>query len=367
MRLQSIIACLDTPLSDKVGHTQTRNSNVELLRLLCMWFILVHHFITHAIFGMEMVIYGGGELSSTSSIAILLNAFCYVGVNCFLLISGYFGLRFRWRNLLNFYLILVFYSIITLIFEYVMSGEFQGLKYYIDQAFTARGFSRWWFMERYIIFFLLAPIVNVDGWNKQQYRKILVLLTIVNIFLAYWMKRYSNGFSVAQFLYMYVIGGYIRRFVDVQRIKGLWLFAIYCASSLLFGGFSLLRHYCVIPHWNAEAYNNPLLVISAIALFCFVLRFNFHSKVVNWLASSALAIYLIQYMPFMRRLVQWSEQWLSPKESLPDLLLVLLCSSLLFMVAALAIDQLRKLLVRPIMSLYDHYSQKLSSWGGKCG
>jgi len=379
MKLQDLYSCLHVSLSTEgegkpsdMGRPVSRSerhSNIELLRLLCMFFILVHHFITHALFGSPVVIYGAGDLSFTSSTAIVVNGLCYVGVNCFLLITGYFGLRFKWKRLLNIYFILVFYSLVYVLIEYGLTGEFFGPKYYLQQIFSLKYiFSRWWFMECYVLFFLIAPLIKTEGWSRLQYQKILVLLTIVNIALAYWLKRYSNGFTVAQFLYLYVVGGYIRRFVDVSAgsaslcvLRRWGAFGLYLGTGLLFGFFSLLRHYMIIPHWNAESYNNPLLVLSALGLFLFMLTFNFQSRIVNWLASSSLAIYLVQHMDMMRCLVRWSEQWIDPTRQLPDFFVFLLIFCLAYMLSALLIDQVRKLVFKLLGALFGNLLCKLSA------
>lgn len=67
--------------------TINRDSNMELLRIVCMLFILMHHFIVH-VFCPELVVCDG-NLGWYRAVGIVVNGFIYVGVNCFILISGY--------------------------------------------------------------------------------------------------------------------------------------------------------------------------------------------------------------------------------------------------------------------------------------
>ena len=59
---------------------KVRNSNIELLRIIAMTFIVIWHISVHA---------QKGELNSHNYIV----AFCTTGVNLFILISGYFGIK----------------------------------------------------------------------------------------------------------------------------------------------------------------------------------------------------------------------------------------------------------------------------------
>lgn len=46
--------------------------------------------------------------------------------------------------------------------------------------------------------------------------------------------------------------------------------------------------------WKMTYYNNPLIILSAVGLFFVFNNFSFYSKTINYIAKSALAIYLIQ-------------------------------------------------------------------------
>lgn len=65
----------------------TRESNFELLRIVAMTFIVVHHFFiaTGKVDYFHAGRYGGE----------FANSFLVCGVNCFILISGYFGIKLR--------------------------------------------------------------------------------------------------------------------------------------------------------------------------------------------------------------------------------------------------------------------------------
>ena len=83
-----------------------RQSNIELLRMLCMLFIVCHHMIVHALPSNPIWNNNGAEWYGLQ----LLNCMCYVAVNIFILISGYFSIHIKFRSFIRFYIMLAFYG-----------------------------------------------------------------------------------------------------------------------------------------------------------------------------------------------------------------------------------------------------------------
>lgn len=45
--------------------------------------------------------------------------------------------------------------------------------------------------------------------------------------------------------------------------------------------------------------DNPLMIFAGIFMLLSFRRLTFHSKIVNWMAASSFAVYLIHYSPFV--------------------------------------------------------------------
>ena len=72
--------------------SKDRSSNFELLRLLCIFGILMMH------------TFGGIDTSVSffnTEIHVLVNSIFNMGVTCFILLSGYFGIRFDFKKLIR--------------------------------------------------------------------------------------------------------------------------------------------------------------------------------------------------------------------------------------------------------------------------
>lgn len=216
-----------------------RRSNIELLRIVLILFIVMHHFIVHVAF--RDLFYGDSVSSETNSAAIV-NGFLYSAVNCFVLISGYFGIKFKWRGLVNIYLILLFYGLIDLFASVLFNGEpltASALK----STLLCFSHSRYWFIQCYVALYMMTPLINRGLYQlaKREYVTILLLFSVINLYLGYyWHNSIFNltGFTTAQFVFLYIIGGYIRQFADETSLKkSRWIsLGVYVLCSLIWGG-----------------------------------------------------------------------------------------------------------------------------------
>ena len=84
-----------------------RKSNIELLRIISMMLVLLIHFIptrNNGFFSPIFVPQGCNPLSTDflNTITNLeLRSLCIVCTHCFVLISGYFGIKFKIKSLIR--------------------------------------------------------------------------------------------------------------------------------------------------------------------------------------------------------------------------------------------------------------------------
>lgn len=162
-------------------------------------------------------------------------------------------------------------------------------------------------MNCYIIFYFLSPMIRLENISNSMHTRIIVLASIINIYFGYIWDDYSNGYSVGQFIYMYVIGSYIRKFISVNKTKRYQYLLSYIIFCSIFVSLSILNYYVDIPFWKAYYYNNPLLIAGSIGFFLFMLTFHFHSNVVNRIAASSIGMYLAFNSDVIKRIIQLSD------------------------------------------------------------
>lgn len=280
------------------GIKTERNSSIELLRLLLMFMIVIHHCIVH---GLSLT--GISDLwkeptiikEEDMALSMIINALCICSVNVFVLISGYFGIRISKKKIANFLFLIFFYSITSALICY----------FFVDHHLSSllRGClaisnSPYWFIRNYLILMGFSPLLNklFTDYNKSQIRGFIVMLLFVSCYLGFVFQNATNpnGYTLFQFIMMYCIGRYIREYKITMKASTSFL--CYFLSCLICGGITYLLYYKGHGNraWAMTFYNNPLVILSACFLFLGFQSLHFHSKIINKFSKSAIAVYLLQ-------------------------------------------------------------------------
>ena len=338
-----------------------RQSNNELLRIVCMFFIMFHHFIIHSIF--PDVVHSDSALDTGTAVATLTEGFLYIGVNCFVLISGYYQIRLRWRSIFNIFLVCAFYGLIEYFFHLWHDNANIGMGV-INYSILILSHGNWWFIHCYVILMLLSPILNaaIKQLPQKQLFYIIICLTICQVYFGYFWQiplYDTSGYHFLQFVYLYVIGSYLRRYTRPEKRSRSKYFAVYAVCALIWGVLTCLGHkYDLTSFWWAFNYNNPILVIEAIAFFLLFQTFSFKSPVVNKLAAGTLAAYLLQDGVYSRSLWYDTAARLTATAIWPVKLLASLLFSVVFLIVVMYADQLRIRMTRPILDKISKLDKK---------
>ena len=154
-----------------INKYNERNSSYELLRILCMLFVVGGHLIGK---GMQITydntLLGGGEDYILSR---LLYCFCTVAVSTFILISGYFGINFNWRKILKIWFSVLFFSWVIVIYKIIGKNDIKGCLPYFLPIIS----NEFWFISCYFILCGLSPLLNklVDSLSKRQLKQLVLL------------------------------------------------------------------------------------------------------------------------------------------------------------------------------------------------
>lgn len=271
-----------------MAETAKRNSSIELLRIICIFGIIFMHTIA----------YGGEKIADYNRyIQIFVNCFTNLGVTCFMLISGYFGVKFNLVKLIRLDLMVIFYSILYLIIS-VAAGYEIGMMDVLSSVFPVLS-NRYWYVTVYFIIVILSPFINQipEKLSKQNLQRlifiVLFLSSVVSTFLSFDLFG-REGKNVMHMATLYLIGRYIRKYDDrTYRNKKvvLLLFANVGLTMLLeFGLFTVTGRYSLF-YRDCSIFT----VCSAILLFTVFRNIQFENKVVNRAASAVLAVYVFSY------------------------------------------------------------------------
>lgn len=203
------IANTTDSLSAESKIKKRRDSNLELYRIIVMLMIVAHHYVVNS--GLLQAL-TDAPLTATSMTMMLFGAWGKTGINCFVLITGYFMCtsRFSWQKLLKLYLQITFYAmVIYLIFCLTGHQEFSPFTfvrklvpiYSIKDGFTSC----------FIVFYLFIPFINilVQNLTRKQHLVLAYLLTAVYTLLPTLRMTVSFNY-VTWFIALYIIASYMR-------------------------------------------------------------------------------------------------------------------------------------------------------------
>lgn len=278
-----------------------RNTNVEVLRTLVMFGILLWHVTVHG-YGLAHM----GEMNTLvvehdfiNSLSVAMFAPC---VDLFVLISGYYGIRFSFKTLARFEGQAIFYSYIMIIGAFLLLGHCSGMA---GRLFPIMG-NRWWFLTTYVMLFIIAPLLNegIKRLTESQHRTMILLLVIINCFGYLLISHIPNGSNLQSFILVYIIGRYLHDYKDKFKIfsdmRMIALAIVVCTVINLAAIYLCLQLGVAYSKLIAKgimlylSYSNPVILLQAILILCGVLLLKpTFNKRLNSVAKHVFGVYLI--------------------------------------------------------------------------
>lgn len=283
-----------------VKAQKVRDSNMELLRLVAMLLVLVVHANFRALPVPDMRY---TQVHPQSALLMFMTeGFSICAVNLFVLLSGWYGIHFRAKRLAELLFQVLFFGLLAIAVCAVWAPQQLGHDVLAHLLMLT---GDYWFINVYLALYLLSPVLNafVEHADKRQFACVLVAFFAFQ-FVFGWATEASRwlmaGYSLPSFMGLYLLGRFMRlhpiRLWQLNRWADL---AIYFAivAILTVGVFALKRH--TGRGGVLYFYICPLVILQAMHLLLLFSKLSLHSRVVNWLASSALAAYLTQSSSFI--------------------------------------------------------------------
>lgn len=329
-----------------------RQSNIELLRILAMASVIMVH-----LDGASLGLPAPGRFDALTAGGVwrtVVESITIVGVNCFTLISGYFGIRARLSGFLRFTLMCIFYSVAIYSIDALSVKGVWSWHAFID-SWLVYTHTDLWYVPAYMLLYLLSPMLNaaVDSLPRRSFALWLGLFIVANVWCGwYWHANFNpTGYTPIQLIMMYLIGRYVSLDRESQSEKSPAApLAVYFGATAV----TALTATFLLKPTMAYAYNAPFVMVASVALFIAFTRFHFTSATVNSLARGAFAAYLIHKNPIV-----WTgivrpmaiDVW--GKHSLVLYTAFTLCfTSAVYFLSAMA-DRLRSLLFGKLEALID--------------
>lgn len=276
---------------------------IELLRLALMFMIVLEHIIGH---GLGLLDYINNQTNSPTIYQWLLYTPCVMAVNCFVFISGYFGMIYSNQKVYKLVIQAVSTIVILLFFAF---GIFPILGFSVSMRLLdivsmciPITFNYWWFLSLYIVLLLLSSFLNnYVKFDKKDRWSILFLLFMINCFggLLFNTAGANLGYSLLNFIFVYLLGRELQMSPKFLKHDNIYLLVYILSLIVLYVIVYITKDMGPTVMKRVFAYNNPLILLNAILFFRFfiTLKLNINIKSIS---IYSFGIYLLHDNPIVR-------------------------------------------------------------------
>lgn len=265
-----------------------------------MLVIVAHHYVVNS--GITSEITPENVLQFNSLFCLLFGWGGKTGINCFVLITGYFMCKsdISLKKFLKLVFEIEFYNI-TIYLIFLLSGYSQFsikelIKTVIPIYWLGTGFT-----SSYLAFFLFIPFLNllIGSMTEKQHIKLICLCVCVDTILQTFLKAPAAFTYVGWFMVLYFISSYIRLYPkNIFDNRKIWGVAFAC--SLLVSWVSVIAGAWVYSKIGKGYYyfvadsNKILALVTAVCAFMFFKNLGLrYSPVINKIAASAFGVLMI--------------------------------------------------------------------------
>ena len=281
-----------------------RSSNLELYRIVVMLLIVAHHYVVNS--GLTNVM-NDHILSSQTTFYSLWGAWGKTGINCFVLITGYFMCQSQisLRKFLKLFLWVITYRVFFLAIFILLGYKPFGLLSMIYESIPLQNLTTG-FTNCFLIFYLSIPFLNLllKNINKRQHLCLISLLLFIYTVHGSVPKLMNVSMNyVSWFSVLYFIAAYLRLYPIKNDNTKFWGFATLISWGLSSCGILLLNYIQVKLGFDAKVQYSYMLVQDSNALLALtnaITSFMWfksikmrNNKLINKIAASAFGVFLI--------------------------------------------------------------------------
>ena len=290
-------------------NKNTRNPNIDFIRIIGMFSIVINHVLTH---GRAMVKYSQyGELK-------LLNILGMWHVCSFGIVSGLVGAKtHKYSNLLYLWIVVVFYSVI-LYFKYNGLNNTIFNKVFLSIIFPAIH-NQYWYFTCYLGIYPFLPFINtgISILTQVEFKKcIYFIIGIFYIWASCFIDPFSQHFGHSPFclLIFYIFGAYLYKYIFYMNSTKMFKISVCVISFSLYVIISYVSYKIYIKQsfYQLDSIINKILQVQVnsfpvllqtllVVLFISQLKFNkYFSRIITFIGPLTFDVYLIHENHYVR-------------------------------------------------------------------
>ena len=158
---------------EKSENKVVRNSNIELLRLVLMFMVVLLHFNNDTMGGAFVY---ARNYPTANFILHFMESISICAVNCFMIVSGYFlytNKRIKFSKVADILLIVIFYRFVNYLMLVAFLGELISLKHFVVLVLPMNYFAIF-----YVVCYILSPFV-AKIWNDLDAKRSDLLICLL--------------------------------------------------------------------------------------------------------------------------------------------------------------------------------------------
>lgn len=365
---------------------EIRLSNIEILRFFSILLVVLHHVAIHT---------NWTEGLSTSfellRYAMVLSG--KVGVDLFIIISGYLMINSRAKlsSLLRTVSETIVFSLLMYLVTILLkvNGTVFSTPYFFKRLFPII-FSDYWFVTAFAFMYILLPILlpYLTKLTKKEYQFFLISgFGVVSIWPMIALNKGMNFSYVILFLYLFSVGGYIRKF-NVKASKFVAINAILLITMSAIGLTYIIKMILQNPQnklfqalsfmgWaGANSWRENIIIWFdaspfplLIAVFLFVGTISvkqYYNKTVNFLGAHVFGAYLFQSAPIFSPWIYTTVINLNRVQGTMNRILLSILVAFIFvfigiLMHAMLVPMTNKLR-EMLLLVVEYFRQKLKMW-----
>lgn len=288
-----------------------RQSNIELLRIISIFLILVTHADFWALGEPTVIEVSNSFLSSFTR--IFFESLSIICINIFVLISGWFSIRTSLKSIIKLLFQVYFMLLVIYLIYIILGGDTINVRS-LSQCFIVG--HEFWFVKAYLGLLILSPVLNafVNSVSERILRIVLVAFFIYQFVYAWitpgaWFLHY--GYSVTSFAGLYLLARYVRLYIienysdNTKKWGGHFIMSkpfyllVFIGLTLLNAVFYVLGYYLPVVGIHLRtmtfAISSPIVIIQSLSLLLFFNNSDIkYNPVINFIAASSFSVYILQ-------------------------------------------------------------------------
>ena len=277
-----------------------RSSNIELFRILSMLMIVAHHYVVNS--GLINCIDAQSTLRFQDYFLLLFGWGGKTGINCFVLITGYFMCtsNITKKKFIKLLIEVYFYNIVLWCIFFFTGYEAFSVKGFLKMIFpfftVANNFT-----SCFLLFYLLIPFLNklIHALTEKEHFLLMAWCISVYVFLPSFAKANVVFNYITWFSILYVIASYIRLypkewFSNVKvtgSIAGVSLLLSWVSIIVLAMLSRMVGKGVGICYFFVADSNKVLALVTSVGAFLFFKNLKIgYSKAINTIAASTFGV-----------------------------------------------------------------------------